>query len=87
MFSHLKQRVNACLSLSIGHLHRQSVETQRVFGVRTVGGDVKAGEVGELKTQVLAQRRQVQVVQRLLLDLRRAYARALAHVKLKNVAN
>ncbi len=38
---------------------------------RTVGGDIKPGKVGKLEAQVLAQRRQVQVVQRLLLDLRR----------------
>jgi len=36
---------------------------------RTVGGQVEAGQVGELEAQVLAQRGQVQVVQRLFLDL------------------
>ena len=42
--------------------------------LRTVGGQVEAGQVGELEAQVFAQRGQVQVVQRLLLDLPAAQA-------------
>ncbi len=56
--------------------------------LRTVGGQVEAGQVGELEAQVLAQRRQVQVVQRLLLDLPAAQAgwvqRSRANVRMES---
>ncbi len=49
---------------------RRSVQLLGARGAaRTVGGQVEAGQVGEVEAQVLAQRGQVQVVQRLFLDL------------------